>query len=165
MHLRKEFLREENINYHINKRYPTQFITYLNWNKKIHKKGIIVNLILIVIFTFLMHFTFYFLPFIILEFISLFINFECVNIQNYNIYRFKEKEPKLKKIEEKEFKKNNEKYKEISIVVNKAFQNTQDIPTPNEILSLITTKKQLQELKGIVEATIIKNEKNRVHKK
>ena len=38
------------------------------------------------------------IPFLLAEIFSLFINFQCVNIQNYNIYRYKQHEEQMKKL-------------------------------------------------------------------
>ena len=37
---KKEWNKEENRNYHIDNKYPTQIINYLNWNKAIHQKNL-----------------------------------------------------------------------------------------------------------------------------
>ena len=45
--MRKEFNREQNRNYHMDENKPTEFLYYLNWNKSVHKKGLIRNAILL----------------------------------------------------------------------------------------------------------------------
>ena len=51
MAMRKEWHREQNRNYHMDMNKPTEMIYYLNWNKNIHKRGIIINAITIPLLT------------------------------------------------------------------------------------------------------------------
>ena len=68
------------------------------------------------------------------ELASTFINFQCVNIQNCNIYRFKQKEEKLKKIEETRAKTNIRKYKSIiSVLLKKSDYNKDNKEIINSI--------------------------------
>ena len=91
MAIRKEMNREQNRNYHMDMNKPTEMIYYLNWNKNIHKRGIIINAITIPLLTAATIAGIPFaIPFLIEELASAFINFQCINIQNYNIYRFQE---------------------------------------------------------------------------
>ena len=100
MAMRKEWHREQNRNYHMDPNKPTEILEYLNWNKDIHMKGIIKNAIAIPCLAVAAGFGLWptvVLPFLALELGSLFINFQCVNIQNCNIYRYKEKEEAMKR--------------------------------------------------------------------
>ena len=88
MQERREFYQEENRNYHMRRENPTQIIKYLEKNKEIHINGIIRNaffaglMIPGVIFGSELA-----LAFLIIEAIGAVINFECINLQNYNICR------------------------------------------------------------------------------
>ena len=109
MIMRKEFHREQNRNYHMDPNKPTEILHYLNWNKDIHMKGIIKNAIAIPALAITAAFGIWptvVLPFLALEVGSLFVNFQCVNIQNCNIYRFKQREETMKKLEERRNKRN-----------------------------------------------------------
>ena len=148
MAVRKEFFNSENINYHLNPHQPSEFIKQLEWNKDIHKRGMIVDAIALPIFTgfavngntagtVLAGFTA----------LSLLINFECVNIQNYNICRFKRIEKHLKKKESKEIQSKIEKYQDTFENMTKTISEKKDIPTEDEIINNIKTPEQAENMK------------------
>lgn len=148
--IRKEFVREENRNYHMDPNKPTEFIQYLEWNKKIHKNGMIKNTVLIPILTIASACGFVpAIPLLGMELGSLFINFQCVNIQNYNIYRFKDKEAVLKKLEISKQKQNMKKYGEAAKVISNSMDKTEDIPSIDDIINGIKTKEQLEQLRNM----------------
>lgn len=152
MAMRKEFNQEKNRNYHIDSKKPTEIIKYLNWNKKVHKHGLIKDAVVI---PFLVAGTVTgipgALPLLILELISAGINFECINIQNYNICRYKLAEDILKRKEEKRVNKNIEEYGEAATVVHKAISKKTDLPSVDDIIDNIDNKNQLDQLKKLVE--------------
>ncbi len=151
MLLRKEYNKNENINYHINIDQPTQFINELNWNKAIHQRNLIYNLILLPIgivgmiksFPLATVFTFY-------EALSTFTNFECINIQNYNINRIKRLEEKLRLKEQKKENQQMEKYKDAYLLINKKIEEKKDIVNIDEIISNINSKEELEQLKALI---------------
>ena len=100
MQERREFYQEENRNYHIRKENPTQIIKYLELNKKIHKNGLVGNAIFSLLtipgLIFGSKIAIIFLAFEIIEAI---INFECINLQNYNICRLTKVKDKIEKKE------------------------------------------------------------------
>ena len=164
--LREEFNRKQNRNYHIDEEIPTSMVHYLEWNKKIHKEGAKINLIAIAILgvatligipsT---------IPFLAMEVGSLFINFQCINLQNYNIYRIKSKEEKLKKIENSKLNRNSIKYEEIGKVISKSYEK-EKIPTAEDILNNLNTKEELNQLKSLLIREInYRNSETRVDKK
>ena len=86
MLVHKEFNCEKNINYHMDINHPSGFIYYLNWNKNVHKRGLVKNAFLISCFGMLSFFEVPFAPLLMmLEIGGAIINFQCINIQNYNI--------------------------------------------------------------------------------
>jgi len=151
---RKEFYEEKNRNYHMDKINPVEFINYLNWNKKVHVNGIKKNVIIILISSVLIPL----FPMIsivtICELISLVINFECVNLQNYNINRFYQKEEKLKKIHEYQNSKIIKKYDQCIEIISDELTKTQEIPTVENITSRITTREQLEQMKALINSQL-----------
>lgn len=151
---RKEFYEEKNRNYHMDKINPVEFINYLNWNKKVHVNGIKKNAIIILISSVLIPL----FPMIsivtICELISLVINFECVNLQNYNINRFYQKEEKLKKIHEYQNSKIIKKYDQCIEIISDELTKTQEIPTVENITSRITTREQLEQMKALINSQL-----------
>ena len=146
---KKEIKEKQNRNYHIDINHPTKILMYIKNNKKIHINSLIVNLILLCInLIFLSNYTTIFNIINLIEIISIIINLECINLQNYHLYKIKEKTTyeKIQKIEEKQNDKNLKKYKNASIVINKAFKKTQNIPTIDDIINEIKTKEEAIEL-------------------
>ena len=137
----------------------TKMIYYLNWNKNIHKRGIIINAITIPLLTAATIAGIPFaIPFLIEELASAFINFQCINIQNYNIYRFQEREETFKKMEARRMANNMQKHGEAAKVISKAMEKTEDIPTMKQIIEGIETKEQLEQLRSLVQTTLAANQ-------
>lgn len=161
--MRREFHREQNRNYHMNPNKPTEILHYLNWNKKIHINGMIRNALTIPCLAiaagigFAPYAT---IPLLALQLGSLFINFQCVNIQNCNIYRFKLKEETMKKVEERRNKRNIEHYSEAGEAVTRSMEKTDDIPSISDIIDNIQTKEELEQLRELVQATRRANQAN-----
>ena len=160
--MRKEFNREQNRNYHLDPNKPTEILHYLNWNKKVHKKGMIKNTVLIPILGVASGLGFWpAIPLLAMEVGSLFINFQCVNIQNCNIYRFKQREETMKKLEERRTKRNIEQYKDAASVVSKAMDKTDDIPSLSQIIDSVKTPEEAAQLKNLIQNTLAANQQAR----
>lgn len=151
MAMRKEFIYEKNRNYHIDRNKPTEIYKYLLWNKSVHKNGLIKDGILIAITSILiacgMMWT---IPILIAEIISAGINFECVNIQNYNICKYKIVEEKLKKREAKKIDKNIDDYNEVSEIIDKSLEKSENIPSISEIIEQIDSIEKLNKLREML---------------
>lgn len=150
---RKELTYKQNVNYHYNVNHPTRFLKYLEWNKKVHIRGMkksIFILIGTIGLTCLLGNPFPLFSMLLIggNMMSLIINFECVNLQNYNLVRFKQKETYalLKKIEEKKQKENLEKLGESIEPVSKVITNQVELPTINQVVKEITTIEQTRQL-------------------
>ena len=157
MIMRKEFHREQNRNYHMDPNKPTEILYYLNWNKDIHMKDIIKNAIAIPALATTAAFGIWptvVIPFLALELGSLFVNFQCVNIQNCNIYRFKQREETMKKLEERRNKRNIEQYSEAGSLVTRTMEKTEDIPSLSQIIDSIQTKEELEQFRKLVQTTL-----------
>lgn len=108
---KKEWNKEENRNYHIDNKYPTQIINYLNWNKAIHQKNLkndVVAISLLSLGTYcslpLM------LPLLIVSCASTIIDLECINLQEHSIAEYEICKPLLIKKENKEILKRKNEY-------------------------------------------------------
>ena len=150
---RKELVQRKNRNYHYNKNYPTQIIEYLKANKKIHQIGIVRDigaLLLLGIYCLspLPKFSLLILVFGIYEFVSLFIDFQCINLQNYNLCRFEEEKTieKLKKLESRTIIRNIEKMEHCLKPVSEVVSQSLEVPTVDMVVDNITTKEQALEL-------------------
>ena len=154
MQERREFYQEENRNYHMRRENPTQIIKYLEKNKEIHKNGIIRN----AIFGGLMIPGIIFgselaLIFLILEAIGAVINFQCINLQNYNICRLTKIKDKMEKREQRIREKEVEQYKDISMDIHAVVMEKDDIPSIEEILACADTPEKLEQLKQLLAKT------------
>lgn len=155
---RRELVYKQNRNYHYNTNYPTKFIKYLEWNKKVHINGIKKDICMLVgvpvlsvllgnpsptISTILM----------LASVSSLAINFECVNLQNYNLYRFQNEKTYqiLEKVEERRRNTNLEKLGSSIVPVAKAVTEDIALPTIDQVVSKITTVEQATRLKEYVQ--------------
>ncbi len=152
---RKEWIREENRNYHMDQNNPMEFIEYLEWNKEIHQNGLKKNIITLPLLSAATICGFApAIPFLMLEAGSTFINFQCVNIQNYNIYRFRQKEEKLKKLQDQKHKRDLKKYGEAAKIIGESLDKTTEIPSLEEIIDNIKTPEQLQQLRNLRQAIL-----------
>ena len=161
MAMRKEMNIEQNRNYHIDNKRPTEIYHYLEWNKNVHKKGLILNTIFLPLSVIALSMGFYIaVPILIYEIISTAVNFECINIQNYNMCRYKKIEKTLKKREEKTTQECIEKYGEANKVIHNCLEQTENLPTFDEIISNIKTPEQARQMKEILMKTYEDRNKN-----
>ena len=156
--MRKEYYLSQNRNYHMDLDRPTEMLSYLEYNKRVHMNGLKRNAVFLPIFTGLSVAFPITTPLVAYELASTFINFQCVNIRNCNIYRFKQKEEKLKKIEETRAKTNIRKYGKVSSIVSRELAKTEDrLPTMDEIIASVGDDKEaLAELRQLAISTMSK---------
>ncbi len=175
--IRKEFNESQNINYHIDKNNPNEFMKYLELNKKIHVFGLkanLLNLPLIAVASTIGAPTALLLG---INLLSMFINFQCINIQNYNINRLKDYQQKLqrKKLEnrgnitrEQEYQIKQQRrtndfqqnYGEAGNLIYHSIEKKDGIPTMNEIIDNIESQEQLNQLKRLVTETLNRTKKD-----
>ncbi len=162
MKSRKEYNRTENINYHISKSNPTDFLYYLNWNKSIHKKGLIKDLILLPITIIaITNSAAIAIPLVIYNLSSLFINFQCINLQNYNISRISLIKEKLEKQEKKKIENDISNYGDAINLVSNTIKDKENIPTIEDIVNNIKTKAQAEQLKQLILREKLERENNK----
>ena len=157
---RKEYYLSQNRNYHMDLDRPTEMLAYLEYNKRVHMNGLKRNAVFLPIFTGLSIAFPIVTPLAAYELASTFINFQCVNIQNCNIYRYKKREEKFKKVEEKRAKLNIREYGTVSPIVSKALTEKKDkLPTMDEIIASVGNDPEaLKELKKLAQRTMAKRE-------
>lgn len=155
MLIKKENSRGENINYHFNKDNPEETLYWLNVNKNIHSKGLKRNFIKLPIQILLLILSMSnvfgavgnivrILSILALakESISTFINGSCVMLQNYNINRVERYiAGPYQKRKEKIAKKSME-YAPLTEVISNVIEQSDSLPTPDEILASLTTEQQ-----------------------
>lgn len=160
---RIEYNNNENRNYHFNTLNPNETLNYLNINKKIHINGIKSNLLYIAISTvgiiFIKSITIPLIISISLNCISIFINFECINLQNYNITRIEQKLEKLTKIRKHKLSQKIKLYKNISKSLAPLLERDKKVPSKEDIVECIQTKEETLELELLIEHTIKSKER------
>lgn len=148
--LKKEITTKKNRNYHIDLNKPNEIKEYLELNKKIHAKNLKVNFISIIIIVLLSLFTsnLFINILFVFQVISGIINFQCINLQNYNLCRLENEKTKriLKKIEERNNEYFDKKMKQGAKIIGNSFRQTKDLPSNTDIVNNITSKKEAIEL-------------------
>ena len=150
---KKEINQKENRNYHVDLNDPNAFKNYLEFNKNIHVKGLKSNAIfssIIILLSIIFSNPFPVLLGILLIYqgICAIVNFECINLQNYNLYRFEEEKMQkvIKRLEEKNAKEIDEKMINGMKVIGTTFRKTDYIPSKDEVIKEITTNEERLQL-------------------
>ena len=150
--IRTEFYREKNANYHMNLKKPTKMKAYLELNKQIHEYGIVFNAVVIPLaFAGAVAGLPFAIPVLTIEVVDAFINFECINIQNYNLCRFKLAEETLIKKEMRETKKKVEEYGGLAEELHKTREKKGDILSIEEVLTSAKDNEKLEQLIKLLE--------------
>lgn len=145
---KKEWNKEENRNYHIDNKYPTQIINYLNWNKAIHQKNLKNDVVAISLLSLGTYYSLpLMLPLLIVSCASTIIDLECINLQEHSIAEYEICKPLLIKKENKEILKRKNEYLEAKKIVGESTLNNRKILTVEEVVSSIKTKEQAEEIK------------------
>lgn len=155
MAFKRELMERKNVNYHFNNSNASKFYKYLEWNKKVHVKGMIndtIAIILSIIGICLFNNVFFILSCLslIYNIISLGINFECVNLQNYNLCRFEEKKQILVRLEERSKEMDLKKYSDVSKKIYSELVSSVELPKSDEVVSKLTTVEELRQLRALV---------------
>ena len=149
--IRKELNEEKNRNYHMDTERPTEIYKYLEWNKSVHIKGLIKDAIIVILSTVALSFGFVgALPVLLYELLNAAINFECINIQNCSICKYKKCQKILERKESRAIEKGIEEYGAAAEVINNALEESETLPTFDEIINNIKTKEQLEEMKRLI---------------
>lgn len=160
---RKELITKKNRNYHLDLNNPEETLSYLKLNKKIHIKGLKKDIGLLIGSLLLLVFPNQIIlsiatGSIILNTIFLLIDFQCINLQNYNIKRLEINQQKLEKLSNKRRERNIKKYGEAAKVIATELTKTDTIPTPDEIVSKAKTMEELKQMKSLLLAYIKTND-------
>ena len=140
---------------------------YLLWNKKVHKKGITKDIIvfgtLVTVCCVNPSLINVIIPFLVFDTISMGINFECINLQNYHLCRYEKVEHRLNERRKQEINKKQDKYNNAITSINKQIEESDTLPKLD--LSKMS-KEELYELRGLLleakksNSTYINNNEN-----
>lgn len=167
MTFKKEIVQRKNRNYHYNKNYPTQIIYYLKKNKEIHQRGILRNIFVLSLvggycLLPLPKFPVFIGIVSVFEVGSLLMNFQCINLQNYNLCRFEEEKTKQKLVdlESRTIKRNIEKVSECIEPVSHVVRDKVGDISIDDIVDSIKTKEQSLELLGYLKSQLTSLQKS-----
>jgi len=154
MIFKRELAERRSVNYHIDINNISKFHEYLLWNKKVHKNGMIKNIFCISACACLIPFLSGGLlaagiTYLVYNLICLGVNFECVNLQNYNICRLDERKEVLDKVEKRRKNRDIENYAKVGEKVYDKMKSQVEIPTSKEVVSSLTTKEELEQLRKL----------------
>ena len=163
MIMRKEYYSEQNINYHLDLNNPERIKEYLKRNKSIHMKWLRVDLVLAPILITILGLGYtWAIPFIAIVGLETIKNFECINLQNYNLVCFEEKEEKLKRLSNKMAEQNRKKYGKAQDIIEKTIYDSKEVPKITKVIE--TAKSESPEsIDQIIQ--LLKNEKINREKK
>ncbi len=153
---RKEFNQDKNRNYHLTQQRPTEILNYLEWNKGVHETALLKNIGIAAAALGCIGVGFFdeIAPIVIaIQGVNAAINWQCINLQNYNICRI---QIHKKALEERE-KRHQAKYAKTYSEVDKMFQSaidktkeTEMIPSEEAIISQIQSIEQLRQMKEFI---------------
>ncbi len=152
----REYNLEENRNYHMRFSNPTEIISYLKYNKAVHKSALTRNLVLAIVassFIVIGVGTGIAASFIAVQTICAIKNWQCINLQDYNICRFELHKKALEEKQRRTREQNDRKYYAANKVIEQALDTTKEkstIPSPEEIISSITSIEQCQQMKEML---------------
>lgn len=154
MRFKREIIEKKNRNYHMDFNNSSTFYNYLLWNKKVHMNGIVTNVVSLGLAGVLLPLAsgFWFgagCCFIAYNILSLGVNFECVNLQNYNICRFNERRDTLAKLEQRRKDSDARKYALCGEKIYKKLEESVETPKTSEVVSSMSSLEELQQLRAL----------------
>ena len=154
MLFKREVVEKQNRNYHMTLNNASDFHRYLEWNRKVHRNGMIKNIICMAGSGLLMMMSgglisALALGYLVYNTICLGVNFECVNLQNYNLCRLEEKREILQRIEERQKEKDIERYSKVGKTIYDKLEANVVIPKSDEVVSAIENIDELLQLRSL----------------
>ncbi len=146
---KREDTYEMNRNYHLFGNRFSELLTYLNYNKRIHIKGMIMDTALIPVLVAGSFINPLLIPMVALDLASLFINFQCVNLQNYNIYKIEKNKDKLLMREQRAVRKTQENYSDGVRAINKIMESP-ELTIEDKLKSIQTQKESLIQMRELI---------------
>ncbi|MBQ7105505.1 MAG: hypothetical protein IJN90_06575 [Bacilli bacterium] len=154
MRFKRELVEKKNRNYHFTMNNASSFKNYLLSNKRIHKNGMIWNFIWIGLCSCAIPFTSglglgLIISWLGYNVIALGINFQCVNLQNYNLCRFEERKEAFEKIEKRSRERDAKNFAKVGKTIYNKLCDRVETPESYEVVSSITTIQELEQLKKL----------------
>ena len=158
MSMKKEYITELNINYHLDINNPEETKKYLEYNKKVHKSWLKIDAIAapILIGLLAMGHT-WTIPLLVIVGFEALKNFECINLQNYSITCLEEKKELLEKISTRSIERKRKKYGRAQDVITKVVTESDNIPSIDKVIKEAKSKESLEQLREL----LLKEKENR----
>ncbi len=158
----KENINRQNRNYHLDLENIDLSKQYLLWNRGVHVRGLVISGILTIACGIGMTVLTGGLAVVMgmgcaLEAGAMIVNFQCINLQNYNLCRLEKSRANLLKIEERRRKILVERYANIGSVVYEKMTTDVDLSKKTDIIDNVSNIEQLQELREL--ALAVKQER------
>ncbi len=153
MMIRIQYNNNQNANYHVSELRPTQMYHYAKWNKNIHERGLKKDIAVALGAVGLSFINPIALVLVPIELASAFIDFQCVNLQNYTISRMEEKHEVYEKLEARRVTREVKEHGEAAKVIAKTIEQTEDIPEPSMLIDNIESREQLEQLREMLLAS------------
>ena len=139
---RREDNYEMNRNYHLFRNRFGELLNYLKYNKDVHKRGVIIDSACLPGLIALSVVNPIFIPVAALDAISLFLNFQCVNLQNYHIYKIEKNREAFAKKERQAISNTQQNYSEGVKLINKVIEADDKEISADERLKQIEAQKE-----------------------
>lgn len=154
MAFNREIIEKKNRNYHMTLNNASSFYKYLEHNRKVHMNGIKFNIGMIASSLLMFPYISGALAWVVgvafaYNVFALGVNFQCVNLQNYNMYRFNEKKDVLEKIEKRKKESDAKNYAAVGEAIYKKLESSVSLPKKEEIVKEMTSLEELQELRRL----------------
>ena len=157
MNIRQEYIQEKNCNYHLNNHFPTDALPYLEWNKKMHVTGLKRDIAVATVLTGLaLSGVGFVIPLIGLPILSSGLNFQCINLQNYSICRYKRNEDYIQRKEQRAIKQRIEQYAEPQKSIAQTLEQKEDFSLCEENEAQKTLEEVIQQIKSKRQGDIMK---------
>ena len=151
MLMRKEYNTEQNLNYHIDINDPNTIVDYLKRNKAIHSSWLKLDAVLIPILVSLIALgNTWAIPLLVIVGLESVKNMQCINLQNYSLVCYEEKKDRIEKISERKISQKQKKYGEAQKVITKTIEQSEEVPSLDEIIEQASSKESLIQLKQLL---------------
>lgn len=154
MAFNRELVEKKNRNYHMTLNNASSFYKYLEHNKKVHVNGMKFNAgVILTSLVAIPHLSGVLFGVVcstlVYNILALGINFQCVNLQNYNMCRLDEKKEMLEKIEQRKKASDAKNYGIAGATIYKKLESSVTLPKKEEIVKEMSSLEELQQLRKL----------------
>lgn len=158
--VKRQIVSERNDNYHLRLDDVEDLAQKLNYNRLVHQKGLLRNLVfMLILIGFLIVNKVFLASFILRLLLTIdlcfnaacaVINFECVNLQKYNLIRYNKRKERLERINKRKLGKMAKKFGEANRLIANTYYSAQDVPSPDMVIANVSSLSALEELERLL---------------